>query len=231
MLPLLIEQNKDTILNIHHEMNTSKDFQTIPYDKSEWLAWFPHDRNISGLINRFPGTISRSNLAILSRETITDRNKSRSLFIATMMWGHGTARQMRNPGGYRSGADITAESLNDPKANKLIEYAVNGVLNGNAGEVKFWLPQCGPVYVSKFFYAIALGADLHPMPLVLDQLVWITLNEMGTTRATSLYNKEQYVRYLNDVDKWSDEISCRPDAIEYFLFVKGKEIKKQRRNC
>ena len=95
--------------------------------------------------------------------------------------------------------------------------------------------------MSKFFYAVGLGINLDPLPLVLDSRVakaLLTLSKECELKVTDLIrysiNKkgditlqkypEGYVTYVQLMNLWSKELDCQADAIELFLFDPPKEF-------
>jgi len=95
----------------------------------------------------------------------------------------------------------------------------------------FDVHQCGPAFAAKFFYAAGLGAGVRPLPLVLDRQVACSLRELQRDGDLVLAewarldrggyilpHVDGYVRYVNAVNGWAEEMNCRPDAIEMFLF-------------
>ena len=92
---------------------------------------------------------------------------------------------------------------------------------------------CGAAFFTKYFYFVGWGSKTTPMPLILDsvvsnsleklgvdisQLAKVTRNSEGKITYISKY-VEGYIRYVEMINNWANEIGCRPDSIEKWLFV------------
>lgn len=198
------------------------DAQTICYEADAWARFFLRDRDLSDLLTRFPGTLSRGDLRILSTEAAADDGQIRRLFLAAMIWGFGSVGY----GPYR-----TSQMLAIPAARQLLKTTAEHLAGGRLLEAytTLRLPCCGPAFITKFFYAVGLGRTITPQPLILDSRVAASLQRIidDEELPLSYYTKgagtvvwyaQGYLRYVEALHAWSMELSCRADAIELFLF-------------
>jgi hypothetical protein len=95
---------------------------------------------------------------------------------------------------------------------------------------------CGSAFFTKFFYFAGLGCDLKVRPLILDSVMMNQLEqwlELDVTRFGEVdrekdgrisalgRNAAKYLRYIQCMNEWAQELGCRPDSIELFLFTRG----------
>jgi hypothetical protein len=197
------------------------DNHQVSYNAETWLKWFSGDKDFSDLIQKYPQTISRSEIADLAQ----NRN-ARKVFLATMLWGYGTV-------GY--GAYRTSIMLGEKSSKNIIEKSFDLVSAGKyilAYEI-FALPMCGAAFFTKYFYFVGLGSKISPLPLILDSVVAnslvqldvdisrfarFTKNSGGKITSIGKY-ADGYLRYVETINNWADEIGCRPDSIEKWLFT------------
>lgn len=198
------------------------DQQSVRYVLHTWEKYFRDDPDFVALTRRFPDAISRRNLRTLGREAAADLVLVRPLFLATMMWGYGN----RGYGAYR-----THRMLTDPNAATALPETVALVAQGKLREAyeQCYLRHCGPAFMTKFLYAVGLGTNQDPQPLVLDSRVAQTLaslaDEAGFPIADFVrgspflqWYPEGYVRYVELINAWARALGCRPDALELWLF-------------
>lgn len=215
--------------------------QAIPYVFSSWNKYFSEDQVFQSLAAKFPYEISRSNVFEIRKNIGSNPTEIdlKHLFMAVMIWGFGTT-------GY--GAFRTNEMLNDGRFIKTVKYCFNKVQEGDFRSAydSFFLNWCGSAFFTKFFYFSASNCLEHNIiPLVLDAVVARSLEEKCDcdVRRYAIFNRytkdthaktfnpllsgkissvdrssELYINYIQDMSKWANEISARPDQIELFLF-------------
>lgn len=188
--------------------------ESFAYRKSHWEKRFWSDEDFAYLSERYPKSISRRNVAEIAGSAceFNDIVWIRRLFLATMVWGYGAVGY----GPYRTAkmlaADGSARVLEDVFSLASTGYIVDAYQ-------RLSLPWCGPVFSTKFLYFIGLGCQLDPLPVILDSVVsnkleqWIGLDTSEISRGAV-----GYLKYIRLMSEWAEELSCRPDSIELFLF-------------
>lgn len=204
------------------------DAQTIPYRRQHWVTYIGNDEDFAYIVETYPDTISRGNIAAIARKAHATKDKVwiRRLFLATMIWGYGTVGY----GPYR-----TLHMINAPQALDILQTTFMLISTNNllAAYQQFRLSKCGPAFFTKYFYFIGMGHDYRPLPLVLDSVVartleeWLHLeisqfarvvrNKQG--RITALgYHSQGYYKYVHLMNTWAQSLGCRADSIELLLF-------------
>jgi hypothetical protein len=150
--------------------------------------------------------------------------------MASMMWGYGTSA------GYGPARTLNALTSHSDVGTELAE-AIRLVSSGEPGDLQsayenFSLKPCGVVYRTKFFFAIGLGTNSRPIPLVLDSVVGRKLRALNGDNGfdpsafvkvaqngkTLTWFPSGYIEYVKEMDRWAQELGCRADGIELFLF-------------
>jgi hypothetical protein len=213
---------------------TEPDRQLIPYRKETWKRQFSGDADLEYIFRKYPHQISRGDITELVREAQqqVDARLIRRVFLASMIWGYGTV-------GY--GAWRTCAMLRNPRALHVLQTTFSLVTSGNFTEAYegFSLRWCGPAFFTKYFYFVGLGCEVEPRPLILDavvanslerllkrDLVRVDLSELvkvmgrderGKITTVGCY-AQGYQKYVTLFNQWADQLQCRPDSIELFLF-------------
>lgn len=185
--------------------------QSIRWIPANWQKRLSEDADLEKLATTYPTVITRRDLQLIGQAA-----SSRQLWLATMIWGYGTV-------GY--GAFRTSAMLSTPHFEETLNKSIDLL---KAGEIiNAWnlftnpqtkLARCGSAFFTKFFYSVGLSQNLHPLPLVLDSVVYGALRQHLNWEGTIYYSA--YVRQLNS---WAETLQCRPDAIERLLFDSGKK--------
>lgn len=193
--------------------------QTIPYNPGEWEKWVGAYDEFHALQTQLPGSVSRSDLTRLATEAMACRARLRKLFLAVMVFGYGN-------NGRKFRVRTMLETFDQQPC--LLDGTLDLLLSGRVAEAHsgFRVAQCGPPFFTKFFYAVGLGAQLSPMPLILDSRVYQALNvlhDRGEIDQWQYYTRsawtgEGYARYVEDMGGWASQLGCRADALEMYLF-------------
>jgi hypothetical protein len=198
--------------------------QAIPFKADRWRTGLDTCAHLEPALAACaaPGVVTRADLAAISRAVVAGETQPERLFVATMIWGFGTVGY----GPYR-----TRIMLDNLGAGPHLAEVVALLAAGRLAEAyqHFRVRMCGPAFFTKFFYAVGLGAELEPLPLVLDSQVAISLRTLaadGAIDAALLVRGEPnvqhfpagYTRYVALLNRWARELGCRPDAIEMLLF-------------
>jgi len=204
--------------------------QYIAYNPQPWFQEFPNDQDIIEIVGEHPNGLSREDIANIGGLAINGNAHIRKLFLATMIWGYGTA-------GY--GPHRTHLMLQSPNVNEILLASFNAVAQGQIAQayVNFQIKWCGPPFFTKFFYFVGLLHNVQPLPLIFDSRVATTFklllddlhldsHDYGISRSDNgrWYPRRYapgYVAYINTINCWAHELECRPDAIELFLFDPG----------
>jgi len=104
------------------------------------------------------------------------------------------------------------------------------------------LKGCGPAFFTKFFYFIGLAYNLKPLPVILDANVakclelicrqegwrledFVVLVKGKKGNVSLKRYAEGYQNYVLSMDRWAEELGCRADEIEYFMYQnRGKNL-------
>jgi hypothetical protein len=202
--------------------------QSVSYNMDFWKYWFPDDLDVAAIIQRFPEAITRQDIKSLADETTYNRENARQLFIATMIWGYGT----RGYGPYR-----VKKMLDDKLANIILSDTIQKIVEGNiiAAYRDLKLPECGPAFMTKFFYFIGLSVNMKLLPVILDSRVaqslillmqdeglhptdFVRYSVSKNARISVSRYPDGYIRYIELMNKWAQELNCHADAIELFFF-------------
>ena len=231
-LPKLLQNNKSDILEAFAHATGS------PYDTQKWRDSFPDDDDLSDILKRFPGRITRTNVRTISEEARAGGyHEVHKLFLASMVWGWA---------GIPDGPSKTRRMLSAQTAEEMLRATARRIEGSKIDEAyrHFDLPPCIPAFFTKFFYFVGLGAETRPLPLVLDHWVAVALEricaEEGWKAAEFVkrtgWNVERYpegyVRYVCCMSSWAEALGCgyrKADSIEYFLFKLGQSLGKRRK--
>lgn len=232
-LPKYLLDHKDEILR------TFKNEKGADYKPETWLQHFGNNpvvaEDLSEIRRRCPNHITRRDIEDLARETrLGGYPEIRRLFLACMIWGWGSRRRGRH---------FTEVALTDHRAKETLGMAVSQISAGNInGAYKgFKLAGCGSAFFTKFFYFISLGYEITPLPVILDTNVakFLEFLSKGKEWSLSTFAKvgrrkgkissirrypEGYIRYVYTMHSWANELGCRADNIEYFMFKEGKKL-------
>ncbi len=141
------------------------------------------------------------------------------LFLMAMVWGYGRT-------GY--GPSRTSAVLSQPDAEEKIGKVVEETRNNGAAAGWEALLQThqikglGMSFGTKLLYFAGYESGHTPRPLILDQVVRASLQEVrpGTVPATGMVREADYIRYLQLAEDWAADPAWRqqPDVVEYGLF-------------
>ena len=203
--------------------------QAIEFRESHWSRYLPADADLQVLCQSFPGALTRGDLAGLASMARKESSpaSARRLFVGSMLWGYGTVGY----GPYR-----TAKMLACSDSLDMLHATLILLQDGRtaAAYERFRLPMCGPAFFTKFFYFVGLGCDSAHAPLILDSVVANALESElrvdirrlarvtrdGSGRVSAVgRDADGYMRYLELLHTWADQLQCRPDSIELFLFT------------
>jgi len=199
------------------------DAHRVSYRVDAWRRLFAGDPDLEDLAARYPHTLSRADVAGIAQAALRGATPIRRAFLASMIWGYGTV-------GY--GAFRTARMLRTPDAAGQLARASSSVTAGRLADATedFALQGCGLAFVSKFLYFIGLGSGQKPLPLILDSRVEAAVASLGVDltqlareraqRAGHRYSlsTRRYLAYVDLANAWAQQIACRPDQIEMWLF-------------
>lgn len=205
----------------------------IQLPASTWLVRLHHDPDVVAVHGIHGGWIERSDLLRLATATYQEPSvpNSRRLLVGMLMWGFGDIAY---------GPHRTATILSYPQLNERLRDATRLCLAGDlrSAYVACDIPRLGATFVTKYLYFLGTAAGLRPQPVVLDRRVaeWLHQAEGAafakqfaryTTpkpgcRIESLQKwPDGYVRFVEAVNIWAQELQCSPDAIEMFMWQIG----------
>jgi hypothetical protein len=119
--------------------------------------------------------------------------------------------------------------LSTPNIDNILLTTIEMLADGNVEEAynRFKVNWCGPAFLSKFLYFIGVCAKKKPMPLILDSLVGLSLQdilgkdhrEVVSVKGKIIQRSSKiYLKYINTLHEWAQTLGCHPDSIEYWLF-------------
>lgn len=196
--------------------------QSIDYYIDTWRNHLGRNYNLEFIGKKYPNKITRKNLFDLASNAkqTGDIEDLINLFLGTMIWGYGTT-------GY--GAWRTKEMFSTSNFKDVIQRSFELILENNfigAYEI-FQIKRCGPPFFTKYFYFIGYGCGLSKYPLILDTNVYnalkdkIQINISWYVKKSTWWYPMGYIRYVNAMHQWADELECEAHNIEYFLFKLG----------
>lgn len=213
-----------------------------------WEDTFAGNSEFITVKNRFGNSIDRDGISKLSREVKNGGYASvKLLFLACMVWGF-SGSSKANYGPWR-----TSQILADEDNGQRLKQAAIAVSGGNLRTAFITLQPLKwfrTPFSSKFLYFVGLGADVEPLPVILDSKVGQCLSDISTVegpawntrdfgvivRWNSKKNKQQvtinrkwdsYKLYVDCVNNWARQLGCpRADYVEYFMFRQGKSSSK-----
>lgn len=176
------------------------------------------------LLERLPnGAIRRLDIVPLALEANEKETPSaiRSLFLATMLWGYGTAGY----GPWRL-AHITSEI---EQLDAVLFESLRAIKYGNVRTAfsifqDAHIPFLGPAYFTKFLYFAGLGCGIDHYPLILDTRILQSLGALLGKRTFSGGTADDYYSYIVTLHEWAEMLDCRADSIEYLLFLTPQEF-------
>lgn len=226
-LPAYLDQRRECII-------AAKGFAgKVTFNTDHWRNYLPTEVELANLLDEYVDGIGRDDLRHLSEQAATSAITYRRLLLAAMLWGYGPIRYGPSRVGKMLGGD--AELI-----NVLLSETAQLVRDGNHAEAvrQLHLPQLGVSFATKYLYAVGLGYELHPGPLVLDLRVAAALRQLAneggfdvtrfaTVRGRAILRSgSAYYRYTQLLDAWGDAMGCPADKVEYFLFKLGKKRKR-----
>lgn len=140
--------------------------------------------------------------------------------IAIIMWGY--------PKGMRGNSFTSLLQHIEQLKYKLAPH--KEITHAQFLELLQLIPGIGLSTISKFLYFFSNKLEGIPC-LILDQRIIKTIKasyfyELGGLQKIVAHNKTlYYLQYLKTIHKVSAEINCRPDQLEFFLFMFGQRLK------
>jgi hypothetical protein len=193
--------------------------QSIRYHIDSWITHLPVVIEVGYIRDSFPGIISRENIISLAKQAYKSGNVQdiRTLFLATMIWGYGTTGY----GPWRTSEMFNSLNFSDILENSFHYISQDKILKAyNILNIK----RCGPPFFTKYFYFCGYSAGLRKYPLILDTRVWEALRDrinIDTTRfvkKSTWWYPEGYLRYVDTLHDWAEELNCEAHNIEFVLF-------------
>jgi len=205
---------------------------TVPWAPQRWLGYSGlaahrdrveaiHDAASGGETSPFAG-ISRSMVAGFAGDPVT-------LFLAAMIWGHGT----NGYGPYRVSRIIAAAG------DELVPRLQAMITTAQTGPAEAWdamaetakLRWLGPSFGTKVLYFAAVASPpAAELPLIADINtswgIWDLTKSTGDPIARSFESRDGYLRYVDRAHQWAAELGAgfQADDVERALFEHGKGV-------
>ncbi|HEV8298965.1 MAG TPA: hypothetical protein VGQ20_16780 [Acidimicrobiales bacterium] len=207
-------------------------------NRETWRRWFerlPHHREPAlralevlqrndGRVPRGTHVIRRHDLAALAATARDDRDRTVTLFVATMMWGSGCTNGR--------GPRYTDAALRDRRLVDTLQATAALVASGCLAEAhkRFEIKGIGPSFFTKWLWASALGDHhLEHQPLVLDTRVITTVNRLGwQLHRVGDHHADRYAGYVRDAHQWAALVTMsidqciRAEHIQWLLFERNE---------
>jgi len=192
--------------------------QSIPYGVETWRRHLGPDQDLEFLALTYPCQISRGDLFRLAASARRSGSPEdiRRVFLGAMLWGYGTV-------GY--GSWRTQRMLSTPGSSDMLKRTFDLIAENRIEEAYsgFRLDRCGPSFFTKFFYFSGFEPGSRRYPLILDAVVRRSLMsfadaDLSDFTGTSQWNLRGYIRYIQVMHEWAQELNCEAHNIEFFLF-------------
>jgi hypothetical protein len=201
------------------EVHSASDQGQVGINPEIWTNY----EAIAAVLPKPANSYSRVDLMKLVSEAFSENDHQliSELFIKTMMWGSGTTNGR--------GPRHTDKALREGKPAEIMIGArklLKASRISDAYDLHRRFPGVGPSFHTKLLWVIGSDIEnLNPQPLILDELVWKGLKSTGwnSIQAAGTLNRgRRYCAYLNHCSRLSAEHICRPEDIEYSLYLLGK---------
>lgn len=196
----------------------------ISWKIEKWTNRFPEHRTFLTALHENP--LDRAHVASVGEE-ITSKDRAIELFLATMIWGFGSA-------GY--GPFRTKRILDTPDAGtNLLELAqIASQEGGLAAFVHFaskrhangqYLKFLGPAFGTKYIYFAQMAKRPEKATPVMDAVVrsWFASNVPDTRLNLHFWDPSSYVAYVDHLTHWAGSLNpgsqLRLDQVEYLIFA------------
>ena len=186
----------------------------VSWQREAWKRLFPGHAEV---FDRLPECLGRDAVRRVVPAASRDKNSALEAFLLSMAWGYGGVGY----GPWRT-KRIMCSNPNAPEvfmqASKILSaegpISSYGFLSGS-GRLKY----LGPSFGTKFLYVVS---DDEPasVALIFDAVVSRAI-ELGTGLRipATLWNPDNYRRYLSLVSGWACQLKCTPADVELLLFV------------
>lgn len=220
-LPRLLANHSSDIRSL------SIDDHGIRFNADTWSRKFPESPAVSRLVQAHPDYVTRADLAKLGdRCREADSEAQEELFFATMMWGYGAI-------GGRSYLNAS-KAVNDGRLGVALKAAAEALTSHDTAAAYIALSSPSHVagydegFFTKYLYFVSVGdrtwTQLAMRPLILDSRVLDSLAFLADVlgadwnRITKTASLRRYQRYCATLAAWAEELGCRPDQVELYLF-------------
>jgi hypothetical protein len=205
----------ERVLRARSEVVLSQRVRSRPLSK--WDKFIPPDLHVvREVVTEFENEgVTRSHLldfAASALESDSDNDYLR-LFMVVQLWGVGRSGRMHH----------TGSTLAQPGVVEQFRQLAHAVRDGDpTSATGHWAEGWRTSFTTKFAYAVALAIDpAAPSALIFDERVKTTLRRLGWQWPESGdgdTERRGYAGYLGELHSTADEMSIRPDAIEWLLF-------------
>ncbi|WP_024873367.1 hypothetical protein [Tolumonas lignilytica] len=232
-LPSQLQMNQDKIQKIVPEN------QSFMYEISRWgepsLNMSSRDE-CKKILAKFSGKISRGDVISMAQNFFkkqTDEILASELFFSVMLWGWSD-----QPIGVPRTDNIYLSNSSEHIAKSIIQAAKHIQIGDIISAYSTWdVKYCKMAFMTKMFYFLGVASEQKPLPLILDANVVSKLDRLGLDATNfaswTLDNKSnkygvtadtkqspsKYNNYVNMMNVWADQLSCRPDQLEMFIFT------------
>jgi len=193
--------------------------QSISYSVEKWQRYLGPDQDLEFLAPTCPCQISRGDLFRLAANARGSGSLEdiRRVFLGAMLWGFGTV-------GY--GPWRTQQMLATRDSGEMLQSTFDLIAENRIEEAYrgFGLDWCGSSFFTKFFYFSGFGCRLPRYPLILDAYVRKSLGSFAEVDfvSASRWDPRGYVRYIQVMHEWAQELNCEAHNIELFLFSEAR---------
>jgi hypothetical protein len=192
--------------------NALEAHQEIPtaWFRKTWQRTLPE---YAPLFSRLSDEVRRADVFALA-DAIETENQALDVFVAAMVWGHGT----NGYGAWRTARVLTE---NPDAGSKLLAAAQE--TRGSGGHAGFdllasgRLKYLGVAFATKYLFFCGLP-ETRPAPLILDAVIQRWLDEYANMSLRLDWNKPDYRKYLTCVGEWAEELGTDTATLEEAMF-------------
>lgn len=178
-----------------------------------WRNRHPNDQDVNWVLSQYPDGIDRNDLALLAGAGLNTPAARRRAFVATIMWGTGTTNR------YQGRHEAL---LNDPRLPEALAASVDHLGEQRHLEAfRTMDPLTGITYRfhTKWLWVVGRALETHPLPLVMDNRVWMSLEGLhwpGIAQRQGM--PQRWHTYLVDAASVAGLVGVTPEHVEYWLF-------------
>jgi hypothetical protein len=197
-------------LRIAAEAQAGRGEQTNRWNRATWSRTLPEFRHV---FDALPDTIRREDVRTLA-QTVRSERDALDLFVAAMVWGHGTT-------GYGAWRTVRVMEQNPDAAEILLDVRNRVLSQGGAAAFRFLashrLRYLGVAFATKYLY-FCDSLEAREPALILDAVVQNWLRTHAQWLVSLDWSVEGYREYIACVQAWAAELGVAASTVELAMF-------------